>query len=212
MNLPATCSHGLCVLDCAADGGGGGPAACSGGSGVAQTPSSQTFTVEVRFRLALATDTDNDVLKHTVHRRYRQFAALSSVLRARYPGVPPLPGKHLFASRTEEFLRKRAAELDAFLSSLVAAPFAVDCEDLGAFLGVGESLRTAAPRWLARLARPGEPPAAKLARGLGQILYVTKSLCPTCVGVDRTGRGTVWHSAVVAQVDQVRPLPPGGAR
>ena len=162
--------------------------------------------MDVTFTNPGAASTDaagRNSLKHTVFRRFRQFSALANSLKSRYPGVPSLPGKHMFASRTNEFLAKRQGELDAFLRGVMSSPFAASSVDLGAFLGLGEPLANAEAKAKAKFRRPGEPVLASLSRGLGEVVYETQSLCPACVVVDRRGRGASWRRGVVARCDNV---------
>jgi hypothetical protein len=143
-------------------------------------------------------------IKHVVHRRYRQFSALYSALKSRFKDVPALPGKQMFAARSTEFLRKRCAGLSAFLQVVMKAAYASESEDLGAFLGVGVSLRQAEGTLLGRFKRRDEPVTSALARGLGEIIYLTKSFCGTCVRIDLAGRGALWRRAAVVRCDRVR--------
>ncbi len=89
----------------------------------------QTFSVAVYLSLHPPSGTapaappadSGTAVQNVVQRRFRQFSALHSALRARYPRtpLPTLPGKQLFAARTPDFLVRRASELEAFLAELV---------------------------------------------------------------------------------------------
>jgi hypothetical protein len=129
------------------------------------------------------------------------------MLKARYPGVPPVPAKRLFASRTPDFLEKRRQELDIFLQNIIRSPYSGDSIDLGAFLGLGATLNAAYAKFKAKLLQPSEPVSAALARGLGEIVYLTQSFCPACAVTDTRGRGRAWKSGLVARCDGVSLAP-----
>jgi PX domain len=166
----------------------------------------QTFTVELRFALPPSLPLGNSTSvppKHVIQRRFRQFSALGNMLKARYPGVPPVPAKRLFSTRTADFLEKRRQELDIFLQAIIRAPYSGDSIDLGAFLGLGATLNAAYGKFKTKLLQPSEPVSAALARGLGEIVYLTQSFCPACAVTDTRGRGRAWKPALVARCDSV---------
>ena len=166
----------------------------------------QMFTVEVVFRPHDDAKEQDSAVRHIIHRRFRQFAALHGALRSRYSGVHALPAKRMFATRTPDFLRKRASELDDFIVTVMKAAYAIESVDLGAFLGLGDPIAVAVPRWAAKCRQRAEPVLSLLSRGLGEVIYGTKSLCPVCVVADRRGRGSVWHAAAVCRCDGVSEL------
>ncbi|KAG1676261.1 hypothetical protein FOA52_006479 [Chlamydomonas sp. UWO 241] len=96
-----------------------------------------------------------------VRRRYTDFDALHKQLHVEFRGifVPPLPPKSLIENNSEEFLRLRRADLQAYLRALVAHPELVTSEALRLFiLQPGPILRN--PAWIALVAPSSLLPAA----------------------------------------------------
>ncbi|KAG7386705.1 hypothetical protein PHYPSEUDO_015385 [Phytophthora pseudosyringae] len=71
-------------------------------------------------------------------RRYKEFDALHSQLKSKYPGteLPGLPPKHVFTPVEGEFINYRKEQLEAFLKQLVLHPIASTDVLLMSFLGV----------------------------------------------------------------------------
>ena len=74
---------------------------------------SASFTVKV-------STTHDGYNSYTVKRRYRQFDALQTQLKAQFKGVPELPAKDSFARKDGAYLEKRRSGLDVYLRALVA--------------------------------------------------------------------------------------------
>ena len=89
----------------------------------------------------------------SVRRRFRHFCALEERLRqsAKCAGsiLPPRPHKHSFdeagQNQTEEFARRRAEELDEYMTLLSRHPKAGHSEELTLFLTLGDDIGTAWP-------------------------------------------------------------------
>ena len=88
---------------------------------------SASFTVKV-------STTHDGYNSYTVKRRYRQFDALQTQLKAQFKGVPELPAKDSFARKDGAYLEKRRSGLDVYLRALVADPVLAACEDTRQFL------------------------------------------------------------------------------
>ncbi|KAF1786884.1 Phox homologous domain [Phytophthora cactorum] len=71
-------------------------------------------------------------------RRYKEFDALHSQLKSKYPGtaLPGLPPKHVFTPVEGEFINYRKEQLEAFLKQLLLHPIASTDVLLMSFLGV----------------------------------------------------------------------------
>ena len=85
----------------------------------------QVFTVKV----SAAHDSYNSYM---VKRRYRQFDALHSTLKAGYRNLPELPGKGSMSAKDQKFLDKRKEGLSAYLRALIADPVLAGSDDVRA--------------------------------------------------------------------------------
>lgn len=70
----------------------------------------------------------------TVTRRYKQFHALHTFLRERYPGmyVPPIPKKAL-SNKNEEFVEERCFLLNKFVKQLTKCPYLLESQEFNVF-------------------------------------------------------------------------------
>ena len=155
---------------------------------------SASFTVKV-------STTHDGYNSYTVKRRYRQFDALQTQLKAQFKGVPELPAKDSFARKDGAYLEKRRSGLDVYLRALVADPVLAACEDTRQFLelasararGSGCGRRRARGGGSAR--RPRDHPASRRRR-------------PRALGRARRGRCGGGHfvsalASIVRLGDQV---------
>lgn len=100
-----------------------------------------TNPVKVGSNIKYSVEGVDDEGEFSIVRRYREFNALASVLRTRWPGcyIPSIPEKKFLNDKNEEFIEERRSLLERFMKEIAKYDYIVYSKEFKLFArGVGE--------------------------------------------------------------------------